>query len=371
MQRAQIPTTRTLLVTLLCTLFLSPAFAFAQTTGTSQSYDDLINQLLQQRQQDAQNPTELQKSAIGGYLDVKVNPSIPRPNVPVTITVESYLTDLYKANLSWSMNGVVMLRGTGKTSFTFQNGPSGQSTNVSLSIITNKGESVQKNFSFTPVGVTIMWEADTYTPPFYKGKALISPQAGVRIVAIPDITNADNPLGSGNLVYSWKKNDLEDMNASGYGKNFFSFTTPPPLTNTKITLDVSAIDDSARSEMQIYLPQTRPLIVFYEKDPLLGVLYNKPFGEETMLSKKELSLDAAPYFFSNERGEMQTIKYAWSINGKSAQNYGRTITLRNDAGVKGESLVSLAMRGATQTFQSANKSLRIKFAEDSAAVPIF
>lgn len=350
-------------------LFTLPFFAFAQTATTGTTYQDTIDKLLDEQKKLLSKQSEVQKNVLSGYLDVKIYPQLPGPDVPVRITIESYLTDLYKANISWSVNGEIVERGTGRTSFSFKNGPSEKTTTVSIHIITNAGEVVDRDFYFTPIGVTTMWEADTYTPPFYKGKALMVPQAVVKIVAIP---NTNDTLSAGKLVYTWKKDDYVDTASSGYGRNAFSFVGPKPLTSTKITLDVSSLDDSAESIMQIYLPQARPLILFYEKDPLLGVLYNKPLGAEFSLNKKEFSVSAEPYFFSNESGDAPTIKYNWSVNGRVVQNYGRNITLRNDAGAKGTSAVSLAMRGITKTFQSANKDIKINFTEgSSSARPIF
>lgn len=355
---------------LFCVPFFSPAYVSAQTIN--QTYQETIDKLLQAQKDSISNPTEIQKSSVGAYLDVTTVPEIPGPNVPVTITIESYLTDLYKANISWSVDGKVLLRGTGKTIFSFQNGPSGKTTKVSLSIITNTGELVTKEFSFNPVGVTVLWEADTYTPPFYKGKAMMVPQANVRVIAIPDILGSSNALGAGEMVYTWTKDTYVDANKSGYGKNVYSFAGPKPLTNTKISLNVSSLDDSAQSEMQIYLPQTRPFILFYEKDPLLGVLYNKPLDSEISLSGKEVSVSASPYFFSNEREINQSHKYIWSVNNSVAKNYGRDITLRNDNGVKGSSVLSLSMRGVVQNYQTAEKKLQINFAEGgSSSRPIF
>lgn len=353
-------------------LFALPFFAFAQTSTTGSSYQDTINKLLEDQKKLLSQQSELQKNAVGSYLDVKINPQLPGPGASVRITIESYLTDLYKANITWSVDGKVIERGTGRSTFVFQNGPSGRTTTVSVYIITNTGEIVTRDFYFTPVGVNIMWEADTYTPPFYKGKALMVPQAMVRIVAVPDTIGSGSPLDAGKLVYTWKKDDHVDTASSGYGRNAFSFVGPKPLTNTKITLYVSSLDDSAESEIQVYLPQVRPFILFYEKYPLLGVIYSKPLGSEFTLNKKEFSVSAEPYFFSNERSDSPTIKYNWSVNGRDVQNYGRNITLRNDTGAKGTSAVSLAMRGITQTFQSANKDIKINFTESSSSArPIF
>jgi len=366
---------RTLLLRALFSGFLfAPFFASAQIAGDT-TYQNLLDKLLQDRNQTLSVPSEIQKSTVGGYLDVKTNPPTPGPNAPVQMTIESYLTDLYKANISWSLNGTVLSRGAGRTSFDFQTGPSGQTTYVSVTIITNTGEVITRNFSFTPVGVTIMWEADTYTPPFYKGKALLTPEANVRVVAIPEVAGIANPLGPGDLIYNWKKNDQIDSFASGAGKNSYSFVGPKPLSNTKISLAVSTIDDSAQSEMKISLPFAMPHILFYEKDPLLGILYNKPFDNQADLTKKELSLSAEPYFFSNqplEGATTPTLKYAWSVNGKEVKNYGRIITLRNDTGTSGSSLVSLSVRGVTQTFQTSKKDLKVNFKEEkSSSLPFF
>lgn len=350
-------------------LFTLPLFVFAQTTP---SYQEILDRLSEEQNQFFLQKSTIQKSVVGNYLDVVISPSTPEPYVPVRISIESYLVDLYKANISWSVNGEIIERGTGKTVFTFKNGPSGKLTTVSVHIVANTGEIVDRDFYFSPIGVTVLWEADTYTPPFYKGKPLMVPQALVRIVAVPDSINTGDSLSAGKLVYTWRKDDYVDASASGYGKNSFPFVGPKPLTNTKVTLAVSTLDDSMGSEVLIYLPQIRPFVLFYEKDPLLGVWYNKPFNSEFTLSKKELSISAEPFFFSNERGEGQSLKYIWSINGSSVQNYGRSITLRNDTGAKGSSAVSLTMRGVTKTFQSATKSLKVNFLEGtSSARPIF
>ncbi|HBB44114.1 MAG: hypothetical protein UW27_C0007G0017 [Parcubacteria group bacterium GW2011_GWA1_44_13] len=354
---------------LVSALFSLPFFALAQTMP---SYQEAMDKLAEEQRQFFLQKSTTQKSVVGNYLDVVISPPTPEPGAPVRIAIESYLVDLYKASISWSINGDVIERGTGKNIFTFKNGPSGKLTTISVHINTNTGEIVDRTFYFTPIGITTMWEADAYTPPFYKGKAMMVPQASVRIVATPNTVNTPDSISTARLVYTWKKDGNVDASASGYGKNYYSFVGPKPLTNTKISLGVSSLDDSMGSEVQVYLPQVRPFVLFYEKDPLLGVLYNKPLSSDFTLDKKEFSVSAEPYFFSNERGEAQSLKYIWSVNGSTVQNYGRNITLRNDTGAKGSSVVSLSMRGITKTFQSANKDFKVNFLESSSSArPIF
>lgn len=361
-------------------LFTLPFFAFAQTaTSTADQLPQAdkillkqIDQLTANRENILSKIVDVRPSAVRDMLDIKISPSNPGPNVTVRVTIESYLSDLNKASISWSINGRVALQGIGKTSFSFQNGPSGKTTVLALSIITNTGETITKEFSWTPVGITLFWEADTYTPPFYRGKPLLSPQAMVKVVATPDNTDPQNALSAGNLVYIWEKGGVGMPGASGYGKNSFSFAGPKPYDDISAKVRVSSVDDTVSSEARIYLPLSNPFILFYDKHPLLGVLYNQPLGTLTNLTNKEISLSAEPYFFSNERGESQSIKYNWSVNGETAQNYGRTITLRNDAGTKGSSVVSLSMRGAKQSFQTASRSVVVSFTESVATNrPVF
>lgn len=343
-------------------LFTLPSFVFAQTTQ-NEAIQGSINSFIESQQQSILQQAEIQKLSIGDNLDVKTNPQNPAPGANVTISIESYLTDLYKANIIWTLNGKVSLRGFGKTSFTFKNGSAGKTTTVGITLTTNTGDTITKDFYFTPVGVTVLWEADTYTPPFYKGKALMVPQANIKIVALSDSENTGGSTNASKLVYTWKKDDLVDTRASGYGKNFYSFVGPKPLTNTKVSLRVSSFDDKMQSETNVYLPQVRPFVLFYEKDPLLGILYQKTLADKYSLNKKEFSVTAEPFFFSNERGEEQSILYKWSSNGKSVQNYTKNITLRNNTGGEGSSILSLSVKSVPQSFQSSSKDLRIDFTE--------
>jgi len=362
--------------TAIVVFFLLPFFALAQTTTTTavqpeQAVVDLqqqIDQLIQDRKNVIPNIGDVRAKSILDYLEVTTLPRNPGPSEMIQVSLQSYLSDLDKATITWSLNGKVVKRGIGEKVLSFENGPSGKTTRLSISIITNTGETITKELSWNPVGLTILWEADTYTPPFYRGKALLSPQASVRAVAIPDNTGGKSALSAGNLVYIWEKDGTIVSEASGYGKNSFAFRAPKPYEDTNVKVRASSLNNSINSETKIALTLTNPFILFYEKHPLLGVWYNRPFGTDINLNKKEISISAEPYFFSNEASsEIATLKYDWEVNSNSVQNYGHTITLRNDTGAKGNSSVSLSMYGIRQTFQSAGQSLLVHFSEGDTA----
>lgn len=368
--------------------FILPLFSFAQTVATTTADQPdpidiarekahaesarLLQNFLSDQMKKIPSAADIRTNSIRDYLDIKTTPKNPGPSEKVTVSVESYLTDLNKATISWSLDGKTVERSVGKKTFSFQNGPSGKTTRLAISIVTNTGESIVKELSWNPVGLTILWQADTYTPPFYRGKALLSAQANVRAVAIPDNTGGQNALSAGSLVYVWEKDGTNVSEASGYGKNSFSFLGPKPYESANVKVRASSINDTVSAETRIDVSLSQPFILFYEKHPLLGVWYNRPFGTDITLNRKEFSISAEPFFFSNETSDTPTLRYDWAVNGNAVQNYGHTIVLRNDAGTKGDSVISLAMRGLRQTFQSGSQELRVHFmGEESASRPTF
>lgn len=380
--------TRTILFrTFLGGILFAPLFVLAQTTtpvgtSTAPTADQILQQQLEQQLKDlTQKRDDLLAPDVSGTsaklllqnLDVKVSPENPGPSETIRVNIESYLADLDKATLTWVLDGKTVQRGTGKRSFSFTNGPSGKTTRLSIHITTQNGETITKELSWNPVGLTVLWEADTYTPPFYRGKALLSSQANVRAIAIPDNTGGTNALSAGNFAYVWQKDGTNVSSASGYGKNLFTFPAPKPYGKTSVSVLASSVDGQTSTEKQINLPVTQPFILFYEDTPLLGVWYNRPIGSNFTLTKRELSVSAEPFFFSKEDSDTSTLKYNWSVNGAATKNSGRTITLRNDTGAQGISLVSLATSGIKKVFQSATQSINVSMAgnKDTGSRPTF
>lgn len=369
-------------------VLLAPFFVLAQTSTTTavqpetidmtassahSEADKLLQTFLNEKMKSIPKITDIRTKAMSDNLNIKTIPTNPGPSEMVHITVESYLTDLNKAIITWSINGKVIKKGIGERTFSFQNGPSGKNTRLTITITTNTGQNFTKELSWNPFGLTILWEADTYTPPFYKGKALLSSQSNVRAVALPDDTSGTkNALNAGNLVYVWEKDGTVVSDASGYGKNSFSFRAPKPYEDANVKVRASSINDAIKSETLVNISLSKPFILFYEKHPLLGVWYNRPFDADVTLTRKELSVSAEPYFFSNETSEIPLLKYDWSVNGNTVQSYGHIITLRNDTGGKGNSAISLSIHGLRQTFQSAIQDLMVHFTTvDNVANALF
>lgn len=327
---------------------------------------------LQKQALDLLSPKNIRQNAIDDYLKVQINPQNPKPGETVRVSVESFLSDLSKATISWSVDGKVMARGIDKTTFSFQVGASGTTTRLGILLLTNQGEEIYKEYGFNPLGLTILWEADTYTPPFYKGKPLVTYQSRVRAIAVPDSANTKGAFDAGALSYVWRQNGYTVSDASGFGKNSFSFTAPRPYEQMKIGVSASPVNNSASSEFNVALPISQPFILFYKDDPLLGVRYEEPMGREFDLAQKDVSVRAEPFFFSNERSDTPLFSYTWELNGKQVVNPGRTIALKNTEGATtGIASLSFGMTGIRKTFQAAQQSLRIKFNPEESTAPSF
>lgn len=353
------------IIALTISLLLFPVLLLAQTETTSPTLVEI--KALQKQAGDLLSPTSIRRNSISEYLKVQFSPQSPKPGETVSVTAESFLSDLNKATIAWSVNGKTIERGIGKKSFSFQVGASGETTKLAVWIITNQGEEVYKEYGFNPIGLSLLWEADTYTPPFYKGKPLASYQSRVRAIAVSDTANIAGAFNASTLSYVWKKDGYALSDASGYGRNSYTFTAPRPYEQVKIGVSASPLSGSANSEFLFKLPIASPFILFYEKHPLLGIRYEHPLDEEFTLAGKDVTIAAEPFFFSQERSETPIFSYTWLMNGKTINNFGRSITLRNETGGKGESSISLGMYGTKKTFQSASQSLRIKFGESEDA----
>lgn len=348
-------------------LFAAPLFVVAQTATSSTPYGTLTQEQQQEIDQlkkkalDLLSPQSIAQNSVSEYLKVQFSPQRPKPGETVRVSAESFLVDLSKATMSWSVNGKVIERAIGKTSFSFQVGTSGVTTRLGILISLPTGGEVYKEYGFNPIGLTLLWEADTYTPPFYKGKPLASYQSRVRAIAIPDAMNTKDAVKADTLSYVWSQNGYAVSEASGYAKNSYTFTAPRPYEDMRINASASPLTGGALSEFSLSLPVADPFVLFYEDNPLLGVRYGRPLVGEFSLTEKDVSVRAEPFFFSNERGEAPLFDYTWELNGKVAQNYGRSILLRNTEGAVGESLITFGIRGTVKTFQSASQSLKIKF----------
>lgn len=304
---------------------------------------------------------ELPQSA--DLLSVTMIPSIPKPFDRVTIDLQSFMTDLNKAMISWS-SGEITKKGRGEKHFEFTVGDVGSVTVVNINIQTSEGTTVTRSISVRPGNIDLLWEASTYTPPFYKGKALFTPQAEIKVVAMPNlIDGAGTKLESKDLIYKWKINGKLQESSSGFGKNYIYTTGTSVMKTLTIEVEASSLSGNTKAKGSVSLNETTPSVLFYEDSPILGIFYEKALPSKIILSGKEVILAAAPYFFSTDKKD-SGLSYSWLLNDNPVTENESSITLRMDKEIKGTASVGIEVKSLSKLFQFTRNSLLIDFGEN-------
>lgn len=313
-----------------------------------------------------QKTANAQFSQIPGLsFDVKFTPEIPGPNEDVYLQVVSYETDIDKAKITWLINGSVKSSGIGNKSFLFNSGNQNTKTTISLKIVTAEGVSANRDFIIRPSSVDIIWQARTYTPPFYKGKALFSHESVITFLAIPHITDQNgNLLSSSNLIYTWNKNGKVLGDFSGYGKNAYSMEGSVISRPLEMTVTVTSPTTDAIGFAKTVVYPVDPIVLMYEKDPLYGLRLEKNLsGNISLKNKEEIEIVALPVFFGDESLSSDNIVYDWKINNSNidTKTLERSKVFRPIEGTSGTSYISLSAENASKLLQTASTGFNLDF----------
>jgi len=289
---------------------------------------------------------------------IKIIPEFPEANSDVSLSIESYSTDLNRSEISWYKNGTLAQRSVGEKSFTFKTRGLGSSDTISVRV---DGVLVD-TITITPAEVDLIWEVNTYTPPFYKGKALNSNQSTLKIVAVPHIiSSSGSKFSPNNLIYTWKKDWKVLGNNSGYGRDVLTFEGEV-FNGTIITVEARTTGGSIVAQKRIILNNQDSKIVFYEDDPLLGVLYENALEGVFNLEKDEINIKAVPLFLSNEEINTDNLKYNWVMNSKrltDLENQTSLVLRKGEQG--GTTQLSLEISNLRRVMQFTRSSLGISF----------
>ncbi len=297
-------------------------------------------------------------------IEISVVPQNPKANQQVTVSLSSYITDINTSKITWTLNGKVAKSGTGEKVFTFTAGSSGVKTTIGISVQTKEGRTIQNSFSIKPSSVDLVWQSESYTPPFYKGKALFSLQNKITFVAIPHLTNSSGvEINAKNLIYKWMRNGSVDDKSSGFGKNAFTVTPTIITRPLDITVEVSTQDSSISGMATLHVDPKDPTVVFYKKSPLYGIEFQKTLsGTVDMGDQKEIFVIAEPFFFGT-KSPAESLSYSWKMNGVLIDNDASQMTrvFRPIEGTEGTSRISISIESLDKILQLASGDFSLKF----------
>lgn len=283
-------------------------------------------------------------------LTIELTPEFPGPNEEVTAKVISYSTNLPANRITWYVNDVVKLQKGGATSFTFNTGNTGTTVRLTVSVLADNGYVTTLNKTVVPTTVDMMWQAKTYTPKFYRGKALNSHQSSVVVVANPTIVRSGGVrVAPENLVYRWEFKDK--FIESGLGKNSIVLDEKLPGQESLVRVDISTTDGSITTRGLLYLTSVDPKLVLYEEEPD-GIRYDKVVSMKKRSLVNDTKIAAIPYFLSTQKRADSSVTYTWSLNNQKTTSTQPSVylTTRNK---EGEATVNLEAVVGGKLFQKA------------------
>ena len=203
--------------------------------------------------------------------------------------------------------------------------------------------------------VDLLWQGETYTPPFYKGKSLWSNQSRITFFAMT------NGLGNpANLSYKWTKNGTVLGNINGIGKNTLAFTDSILSRPQTIKVEILSEQKTVLASASIFVTPTPSVLAVYENNPLYGFMFHKEIVKEHKPQDKEITFTAFPLFFSALNRIDNSVEYEWRTNVGDRENKN-SVTYRAPDDAVGASQIQVSVSNKEKILQSSNKSFLIEF----------
>jgi hypothetical protein len=296
-------------------------------------------------------------------IAVNIAPENPAPGESTSITLNSYSSNLDSVLISWSVDGKNTLSGIGKKSFSLNAPNAGSETNIVATVYLPDG-SIDKRIILRPAVMVLLWQAnDSYTPPFYRGKALPAEGSEIKIVAMPEIKSGSGIVNPKNMVYAWKKDYTNNVDGSGYGKNAFTYINDYLENSNTLSVTASTTDQQYSSQKSIDVGTVQPKIVFYKNDPTLGTIWEHALSDGHRIIGDEV-MQAAPYFISPGDIRIPTLIFNWFINDYqvAVANFTKNLMpLAVQAGTSGTSKIKLEIESTDKIFQSSGGEINVEF----------
>jgi len=301
-------------------------------------------------------------------IDFVMNPENPRPRDTVNIKAESFNIDIPSSSFTWSINGKVYKQGIGEYSINVIAPDIGNVLTIRVQTQDPQGKTIQKNNEIKPSTVDIIWESQSYKPPFYNGKNNISYEDTVRLVAIPQISRGGTSLiDPKTLVYRWKMGGKDIDGGVGYGVQSVVVPMGNIPKDAEIRVDVTTRDGSVEASAVTTITPVAPSVTFYEESQLYGPLFNRALINRVPLRNSEMRIKAVPFGFTVNKNR-NDLNYVWSINNVDQDDLvgNQSITVRSKGEVEGSSFISLRMRNIEQILQGAENSVTVYYSKKTS-----
>lgn len=306
----------------------------------------------------AQSGSSITGADIMDTFSLTVSPATPRPQQSVIVSVDGSGVNLSTANISWNVNGTRVKGGLGERTVSFIMGPLGSQTTVDVRI--ESGENVfTRSAVVRSSEVDILWQGETYTAPFYKGRSLWSSQSKITLVAIP---HGVGNVNLSNLNYRWTKNGTVLGSLSGVGRNTLSLTDTVLSKSQTIDVEVLSGQGTPLASASVLVTPVSPTFAFYENNPLHGFMFHREISGTYELKSPEVTFSAFPFFFSASNRFDANMTYEWRVNDTDPK-IGNSSTYRAPEQTEGTSRISVHASHRDWILQDIDREFLIQFGQ--------
>lgn len=294
-------------------------------------------------------------------LIVKTVPARPSPGDTVHISVESPLVELSHNTITWIIGGVELVSETGATTVSIVAGKLGSDTEIVVVAQTDLGP-VQAEAHIIPAEVDLLYDANSYVPPFYVGRALPSPASSVRLHANARVMKpGSGTIPPEQLVYTWKRNGATLSRLSGRGKTSITVPAPTLFGADLFAVEAATSDGTIAAEATVLVPSIEPVVVLFDDSPLFGIRYRNALNTNTQLPGSEFTVAAIPFFALANSPADPRLRYMWRVNGADVppdKDRPDEVTLGADSG-GGRADVRLELTHTTDLLMESFAELRL------------
>lgn len=246
--------------------------------------------------------------------DIKIvlDPPTPGTNETVTVSVESLIVNVNRMRITWFVDGVVVGSGVGETEITITTKGQGELSRVEAYVQVDGETNLRKWIQIAPADLDMLWQADTHTPPFYRGKALPTPESFITIIGLPNLRNEGAETQENSVIFNWSQNGKNLPEDSGYGANPLVIRNDFLSSEERIELTAIHTDGVSRSNQTVTIAIEQPIINIYEESSYL----RNANRIESRASGQEFTFIAEPFFYSVSRDLKKILRFTWFTNGQ-------------------------------------------------------
>lgn len=290
--------------------------------------------------------------AIVDTVKFSLSPETPGPNESIKVKLEAYGIDLGASSIIWVIDGTPVAEGVGIETYTITTKEVGVPTKLDIVITPPSKEVVKKSITIVPGEVDLLWEADTYVPPFYKGKALPTHASDVRFSAFPRFGNETNQSG---VHYRWVADRTRSV-GDGVGRSSAIYKAAGKGRKIVMGVEVTDSKSGGTGRSTVEVSSVEPQVVFYEDRPLLGLSFERSLKNNTQIDGTTAVVRAVPYFFSTSDYVNGKLLYLWSSGGMRIPNNVQPNQVIVDS--PGVAAIELRIRNSVRVMQDTYRAIK-------------